>query len=131
MFGTNLLNSAQSHHSSQGHDHPCCLHSLSLYLQWANLFIVWSRTWLPFTELPPGISPVLKLFLSAFQSNADLCYAALSAIPGLQPVRPAGAMYLMVSVEREMPFLDHRHSQQVLLPVLVSGFRLALGTSSQ
>lgn len=34
----------------------------------------------------------------------------------------------MVSVERDMPFLDHRHSQQVLLPVLVNGFRLALGT---
>ncbi|XP_042741778.1 tyrosine aminotransferase isoform X3 [Lagopus leucura] len=33
--------------------------------------------------------------LSILKSNADLCYAALSAIPGLQPVRPAGAMYLM------------------------------------
>ncbi|XP_014116025.1 PREDICTED: tyrosine aminotransferase isoform X2 [Pseudopodoces humilis] len=35
------------------------------------------------------------------ESNADLCYAALSAIPGLQPVRPAGAMYLMVEIEME------------------------------
>lgn len=30
------------------------------------------------------------------QSNADLCYGALAAIPGLRPVRPSGAMYLMV-----------------------------------
>ncbi|XP_066050649.1 tyrosine aminotransferase isoform X2 [Chamaea fasciata] len=35
------------------------------------------------------------------ESNADLCYAALAAIPGLQPVRPAGAMYLMVEIEME------------------------------
>lgn len=47
---------------------------------------------------------LLNLLLSTFQSNADLCYAALSAIPGLQPVRPAGAMYLMVSEESETPF---------------------------
>lgn len=52
----------------------------------------------------------LNFLLSAFQSNADLCYAALSAIPGLQPVRPAGAMYLMVSEESEMPFSDHHWS---------------------
>lgn len=39
--------------------------------------------------------------LSILKSNADLCYAALSAIPGLQPVRPAGAMYLMVEIEME------------------------------
>lgn len=47
---------------------------------------------------------LLNFLLSTFQSNADLCYAALSAIPGLQPVRPAGAMYLMVSEEGETPF---------------------------
>uniref|UniRef100_A0A8C6Z1X6 Tyrosine aminotransferase n=1 Tax=Nothoprocta perdicaria TaxID=30464 RepID=A0A8C6Z1X6_NOTPE len=39
--------------------------------------------------------------LSILKSNADLCYAALSAIPGLQPVQPAGAMYLMVGIEME------------------------------
>ncbi|XP_057277935.1 tyrosine aminotransferase isoform X2 [Pezoporus wallicus] len=39
--------------------------------------------------------------LSILKSNADLCYAALSAIPGLRPVRPAGAMYLMVEIEME------------------------------
>ncbi|EDL11446.1 tyrosine aminotransferase, isoform CRA_d [Mus musculus] len=39
--------------------------------------------------------------LSFLKSNADLCYGALSAIPGLQPVRPSGAMYLMVGIEME------------------------------
>nr|XP_025039548.1 tyrosine aminotransferase [Pelodiscus sinensis] len=39
--------------------------------------------------------------LSFLKSNADLCYAALSAVCGLQPVRPAGAMYLMVGIEME------------------------------
>ncbi|KAM4801318.1 tyrosine aminotransferase isoform X2 [Urocitellus parryii] len=39
--------------------------------------------------------------LSFLKSNADLCYGALAAIPGLQPVRPSGAMYLMVGIEME------------------------------
>ncbi|NXA54262.1 ATTY aminotransferase, partial [Nothocercus julius] len=39
--------------------------------------------------------------LSILKSNADLCYAALSAIPGLHPVQPAGAMYIMVGIEME------------------------------
>ncbi|KAJ6652484.1 hypothetical protein lerEdw1_011454 [Lerista edwardsae] len=39
--------------------------------------------------------------LSFLKSNADLCYAALSAVCGLQPVRPSGAMYLMVGIEME------------------------------
>ncbi|GAB1293645.1 Tyrosine aminotransferase [Apodemus speciosus] len=39
--------------------------------------------------------------LSFLKSNAELCYGALAAIPGLQPVRPSGAMYLMVGIEME------------------------------
>ncbi|XP_039707732.1 tyrosine aminotransferase isoform X1 [Pteropus medius] len=39
--------------------------------------------------------------LSVLKSSADLCYEALSAIPGLRPVRPSGAMYLMVEIEME------------------------------
>ncbi|PNI31860.1 TAT isoform 4 [Pan troglodytes] len=39
--------------------------------------------------------------LSFLKSNADLCYGALAAIPGLRPVRPSGAMYLMVGIEME------------------------------
>ncbi|XP_065776618.1 tyrosine aminotransferase isoform X2 [Muntiacus reevesi] len=35
------------------------------------------------------------------ESNADLCYGALAAIPGLRPIRPSGAMYLMVGIEME------------------------------
>ncbi|KAM6430042.1 tyrosine aminotransferase isoform 5-T5 [Liasis olivaceus] len=35
--------------------------------------------------------------LSFLKSNAALCYATLSTVCGLKPVRPQGAMYLMVS----------------------------------
>lgn len=37
----------------------------------------------------------LHLFLS--QSNSDICFNELSIVPGLNPVMPSGAMYLMVS----------------------------------
>ncbi|XP_003227448.2 tyrosine aminotransferase [Anolis carolinensis] len=39
--------------------------------------------------------------LSFLKSNADLCYSALSTICGLRPVRPSGAMYLMVGIKME------------------------------
>ncbi|XP_006036069.1 tyrosine aminotransferase isoform X1 [Alligator sinensis] len=39
--------------------------------------------------------------LSFLKANADLCYTALCAVPGLRPIRPAGAMYLMVGIEME------------------------------
>ncbi|KAM8775618.1 tyrosine aminotransferase [Rhynchonycteris naso] len=39
--------------------------------------------------------------MSFLKSSADLCYGALAAIPGLRPVRPSGAMYLMVGIEME------------------------------
>uniref|UniRef100_A0A670IMY3 Tyrosine aminotransferase n=1 Tax=Podarcis muralis TaxID=64176 RepID=A0A670IMY3_PODMU len=39
--------------------------------------------------------------LSFLKSNADLCYDALSTVCGLQPVRPSGAMYLMVGIQME------------------------------
>ncbi|XP_036400313.1 tyrosine aminotransferase [Megalops cyprinoides] len=35
------------------------------------------------------------------KSNSELCFSALSSIPGLTPVRPSGAMYLMVGIEME------------------------------
>ncbi|XP_044283986.1 tyrosine aminotransferase isoform X2 [Varanus komodoensis] len=39
--------------------------------------------------------------LSFLKSNAALCYTALSAVCGLRPVKPSGAMYLMVGIEME------------------------------
>nr|AHM92294.1 tyrosine aminotransferase [Rousettus leschenaultii] len=39
--------------------------------------------------------------LSFLKSNADLCYEALAAIPGLRPVRSSGAMYIMVEIQME------------------------------
>ncbi|KAJ8398666.1 hypothetical protein AAFF_G00421940 [Aldrovandia affinis] len=35
------------------------------------------------------------------KSNSEICYTALSSIPGLSPVRPSGAMYLMVGLKME------------------------------
>uniref|UniRef100_A0A8C9SMS9 Tyrosine aminotransferase n=1 Tax=Scleropages formosus TaxID=113540 RepID=A0A8C9SMS9_SCLFO len=35
------------------------------------------------------------------KSNSEICFSALSSIPGLNPVRPSGAMYLMVGIEME------------------------------
>ncbi|KAG5848558.1 tyrosine aminotransferase [Anguilla rostrata] len=37
--------------------------------------------------------------ISLIQSNSQICYNALSTIPGLSPVKPSGAMYLMVGIE--------------------------------
>ncbi|XP_030060542.1 tyrosine aminotransferase [Microcaecilia unicolor] len=39
--------------------------------------------------------------ISFIKANADLCYSALSVVPGLTPIRPAGAMYLMVGIAME------------------------------
>ncbi|XP_043937416.1 tyrosine aminotransferase [Protopterus annectens] len=39
--------------------------------------------------------------LSFMKANADICYEALSTVPGLRPVRPSGAMYLMVGIDIE------------------------------
>ncbi|XP_053305188.1 tyrosine aminotransferase [Spea bombifrons] len=39
--------------------------------------------------------------ISFIKSNADLCFTALSSVPGLCPVQPAGAMYLMVGIDME------------------------------
>ena len=35
--------------------------------------------------------------MEVFERNANICYALLSRIPGLKPMMPAGAMYIMVS----------------------------------
>ncbi|XP_042294363.1 tyrosine aminotransferase [Sceloporus undulatus] len=39
--------------------------------------------------------------LSFLKSNAALCYTTLSTVCGLRPVKPSGAMYLMVGIEME------------------------------
>ncbi|XP_066541151.1 tyrosine aminotransferase [Hoplias malabaricus] len=35
------------------------------------------------------------------KSNSEICYSELSTVPGLNPVMPSGAMYLMVGIEME------------------------------
>ncbi|XP_075733549.1 tyrosine aminotransferase isoform X1 [Rhipicephalus microplus] len=37
--------------------------------------------------------------VSAVQKNAEIAYKALSTIPGMRPIMPQGAMYLMVGIE--------------------------------
>ncbi|XP_073440924.1 tyrosine aminotransferase [Dendrobates tinctorius] len=39
--------------------------------------------------------------INFIKSNADLCYNTLATVPGLCPIRPAGAMYFMVGIDME------------------------------
>ncbi|XP_013979769.1 tyrosine aminotransferase [Salmo salar] len=39
--------------------------------------------------------------ISFLKSNSEICFSELSTVPGLTPVLPAGAMYLMVGIEME------------------------------
>ncbi|KAJ0029483.1 hypothetical protein NQD34_004480 [Periophthalmus magnuspinnatus] len=39
--------------------------------------------------------------ISFLKSNSDICFNELSTIPGLNPVMPSGAMYLMVGIDME------------------------------
>ncbi|XP_015820851.1 tyrosine aminotransferase [Nothobranchius furzeri] len=39
--------------------------------------------------------------ISFLQSNSEICFNELSTVPGLNPVMPSGAMYLMVGIEME------------------------------
>lgn len=40
--------------------------------------------------------------MDVFEQNANLCYAKLKEVPGLTPVCPEGAMYMMVSLHAEL-----------------------------
>ncbi|XP_032891512.1 tyrosine aminotransferase [Amblyraja radiata] len=37
--------------------------------------------------------------INILKSNADLCFNALSMVPGLRPIRPCGSMYMMVGID--------------------------------
>ncbi|XP_051952641.1 tyrosine aminotransferase-like [Xyrauchen texanus] len=39
--------------------------------------------------------------ISFLKSNAEICFSELSTVPGLNPVMPSGAMYIMVGIEME------------------------------
>ncbi|PWA22142.1 hypothetical protein CCH79_00020160 [Gambusia affinis] len=49
-------------------------------------------------DTPPGF---YSSTVSCLQSNAEICFSKLSAVPGLNPVMPSGAMYLMVGIEMD------------------------------
>uniref|UniRef100_A0AAY4DJ67 Tyrosine aminotransferase n=1 Tax=Denticeps clupeoides TaxID=299321 RepID=A0AAY4DJ67_9TELE len=39
--------------------------------------------------------------VSFIKANSEICYSALSTVPGLTPVMPSGAMYLMVGIDMD------------------------------
>ncbi|XP_067091201.1 tyrosine aminotransferase [Osmerus mordax] len=39
--------------------------------------------------------------ISFLKSNSELCFSELSTVPGLTPIMPSGAMYLMVGIDME------------------------------
>ncbi|XP_057204633.1 tyrosine aminotransferase [Triplophysa rosa] len=39
--------------------------------------------------------------VSFLKSNSEICFSELSTVPGLNPVMPSGAMYIMVGIEME------------------------------
>uniref|UniRef100_A0A3B1JHT1 Tyrosine aminotransferase n=1 Tax=Astyanax mexicanus TaxID=7994 RepID=A0A3B1JHT1_ASTMX len=39
--------------------------------------------------------------ISFLKSNSEICFSELSTVPGLNPVMPSGAMYLMVGIEMD------------------------------
>uniref|UniRef100_A0AAV2KYK5 Tyrosine aminotransferase n=1 Tax=Knipowitschia caucasica TaxID=637954 RepID=A0AAV2KYK5_KNICA len=39
--------------------------------------------------------------VSFLQSNSEICFNELSAVPGLTPIMPSGAMYIMVGIDME------------------------------
>ncbi|XP_051580050.1 tyrosine aminotransferase-like [Myxocyprinus asiaticus] len=39
--------------------------------------------------------------ISFLKSNSEICFSELSTVPGLNPVMPSGAMYIMVGIEME------------------------------
>lgn len=48
--------------------------------------------------------------MELFERNASLCYSKLKAVPGLKPVMPEGAMYMMVRI----PPIAHIFLREVL-----------------
>lgn len=55
------------------------------------------QKWLAHHPFQPLWPKYIIIFL--LQSNSEICYNELSTIPGLNPVMPSGAMYLMVSIQ--------------------------------
>lgn len=51
--------------------------------------------------------------IATIQSNAELAFQRLSLIPGLRPIKPRGAMYMMVGIEREL-FPDFNNDLEIV-----------------
>ncbi|XP_047497360.1 tyrosine aminotransferase-like [Penaeus chinensis] len=92
------------------------LHSLSQRIIGSNTLVQGA--------LPAILASTPKSFfadtLTQIQANAKLCYSSISATPGLRPVMPQGAMYMMVGVdmayfpdfENDLQFVERMISEE-------------------
>lgn len=68
--------------------------------------------------------------ISFLKSNSEICFNELSSVPGLEPVRPSGAMYLMVGIEmdhfpefkNDVDFTEHLVTEQSVFCLPASAF---------
>ncbi|KAJ7997760.1 hypothetical protein DPEC_G00215470 [Dallia pectoralis] len=68
--------------------------------------------------------------ISFLKSNSEICFSELSTIPGLTPVMPSGAMYLMVGIEMEnfpefeddVQFTEHLVTEQSVFCLPATAF---------
>ena len=60
--------------------------------------------------------------LSFIESNAQLFYKRILAIPGLKPVMPQGAMYMMVSFYHSLSTMRRYHLLSLMLSFSTRGY---------
>uniref|UniRef100_H3CTX2 Tyrosine aminotransferase n=1 Tax=Tetraodon nigroviridis TaxID=99883 RepID=H3CTX2_TETNG len=68
--------------------------------------------------------------ISFLKSNSEICFNELSTVPGLNPVMPSGAMYLMVGIEvdhfpdfkDDVDFTEHLVTEQSVFCLPASAF---------
>ena len=48
----------------------------------------------------------IRQTMEVFESNASICYSTLKDVPGLNPIRPSGSMYIMVGMKLEELSID-------------------------
>jgi tyrosine aminotransferase len=86
------------------------LHNLSQRVMGANSLVQGA---LP-TILRTTPASFFASSVGVVQRNAEIAYAHLSQIAGLKPFMPAGAMYMMIGIERERHFPSFRSDLEVV-----------------
>lgn len=76
----------------------------------------------------------IRQTMEVFESNANICYSKLKGAPGLNPIRPSGAMYIMVSIFKGSKVLVQiaRHAPEISCrpPFRTQGIEKVLGLAS-